>query len=325
MRNLRRFGRTIRYAFLHQRIWLKKRGTRVWYSLSYERKVTVLPFILWLLSFSLIGILYLHLFPAVFRTPLNLSLRVLSVILIGLLSMMLAAMVNSRANRSERKSRDAMARRIAYRVSLGGASRPLEPFALYLWPFDLPECLQRVRVPVTGADFSDDFGVAIGINEGNATLESVMQGAVGPYIPLVRFGGEPYMPFAIPVCAGIIDEVQNWFESFKTLAQRASLIFLLPGDSASIIKELRYLLNEGMQDRVVMIMPPGDIYVGLEASEWWRNVRSALEKYDVKLPRFISPGALFRLNASGEAASIHMPSDWSPDGLRGGLDDMGLL
>lgn len=168
-----------------------------------------------------------------------------------------------------------------------------EPFSLYLRSFSQEEKLKRKKgiwwyILLEG----DLFGID------RETLDMVMSAEVNTSYPMIALGrpGERLGAGRLPSTDA------DWEALVLLLMKQAKIIFIVPGTSKGVIKEIEHLKN--YFEKTIYIMPPPKYYYGDAegAEQHWHETRQTLTPHNVSLPAYSKKGALFMLDEQGHVA-----------------------
>src|SRR5206468_10707874 len=92
-------------------------------------------------------------------------------------------------------------------------------------------------------------------------------------MPLIGLGrpGETYG------AARIATSDDEWESLFQTLSRRATLVLMIPGDTPGTVKELVWLLRNGLTSKCVFIMPETFEYSEAAYRGNWPRIRETAE------------------------------------------------
>jgi|GEM_PF-6770819 len=87
---------------------------------------------------------------------------------------------------------------------------------------------------------------------------------------------------------------KDWFDVFKDLATRASLIMMMPAYSEGTFQEIKWLYENDMLHKCRFIMPPAFFNLDKErVSTYWYKTRQKAKAIGVRFPLYRKKGAVF--------------------------------
>ena len=144
---------------------------------------------------------------------------------------------------------------------------------------------------VAGHDFT-----LRGSPEPQQDMEAVLAEAMEPTAPLIALGdpGEQ-------IGAGRVRVPESeWETDFQKLAADAETILLRPSDTPGTLRECEWIVEQGLWDRTVLLMPLENTAYGWAAR--WASAVARLRERGVELPSYRSCGMLFKLDGRGTLA-----------------------
>jgi hypothetical protein len=212
------------------------------------------------------------------------SFLLIAGIIIGFITMHYA-----RAERRvEQEQRDKLARRIAAEVEQRIAKDPsgnkAPVFALYLRPFALENTIRSWKLVRGGLK-------TFFLESANMNFDYFLQDNLNYLdMPLVSIGLPDDQEGA-----GRVTMDGTWYKRFKRLADRAKVIFVVPGVDDGIKAEICSLRSSGLLLKVVFFKP-----------KWyprtaWADMKEFYEtKVGIEFPEYSSKHLSFRVDASGK-------------------------
>jgi hypothetical protein len=157
-----------------------------------------------------------------------------------------------------------------------------EPFALYLRPFDTTNKLMTQQVQTAhGPSMHIDF-------------ETLLERALELYFFLCGLGKSGEM-----IGAGRIEtEDDKWYKSFQLLAEKASLIVMIPSNHESTFQEMKHIAKNKLLYKCIFLMPE-TVDVNLDYDFVWMDTQLEALKLGWDLPDYNSCGGIFNLNNDG--------------------------
>lgn len=206
----------------------------------------------------------------------------------------------------DQSDRDDRAREIAGRLTADDPDSGVPPFAVYLRPFGSENLLA-----------TQPYSVVSGEIPQHIDAESLLQRALAPRLSLVALGA----PAAQQASGRFVAGEDAWQETASLLIRWARLLILLPSDRAGTMWEIRAIVQEGVLDRTIFLMPEtppaggGGIVTEIgpkkqfgitrervhfrdHASEW-AAARAAVRTEGLELPEYDDRGAVFTMAGDG--------------------------
>jgi len=173
-----------------------------------------------------------------------------------------------------------------------------ESFFLYLRPF----------VSTNAYRLSDShlnlFSWELWERDGFDDIERILARALRPTAKFVALG----KPGEHRGAARILTTEKAWQVELAALAEKATLIVLMPSSRPGTLWEVSYLKERSLFGKVVCIMPPSDngFYIATEPNteEEWNRTRSACSKLGIPMPDHIPGGALFMLDQTTKKIAL---------------------
>jgi hypothetical protein len=169
-------------------------------------------------------------------------------------------------------------------------------FSLYLRSFEQESSMKRKKniwwyILLEG----DIFGID------RETLDLMISSEVNSSFPMIAVGqsGEK-------LGAGRMSSTgKKWWDLIVLLMDRAKVMFIIPGTSKGVIKEMEYLYFHHYE-KTIIIMPPLKYYHGsLKAIEnHWEHSKQVLGTSGIHLPIYNPTGALCIINNQGQIIQI---------------------
>ena len=96
---------------------------------------------------------------------------------------------------------------------------------------------------------------------------------------------------------------ETWRQDFKRLADRATLIFIVPGDGAATLWEVEHLLSAKQLTKTVFVMPPASGFQAQWLQLAWDRFIAHPPLAQLELPAYWHRGAVFTLDERGRLAT----------------------
>ena len=101
--------------------------------------------------------------------------------------------------------------------------------------------------------------------------------------------------------ASAVSEGADWRLPVQTELREREIILLVPGSTPGMQWELRYLHEEGLLDRTLLMMLPAALYA--EAPALWQGSAAAAFEYGLGLPAYSAAGAVLRVTRDGRVTN----------------------
>jgi hypothetical protein len=208
----------------------------------------------------------------------------------GVVGLALAKLLARVERGAEQEQRNRLAEQLAAAVENGdGKDGEVRPFALYLRPFALESSLYG-WISGTGSKEAES------LESGAVTFDRFLQEHLNYLdIPLIRIGIRRKREGAGHVLTSDVE----WCDRFRKLADRAAVIFVVPGMSDGILEEVHWLMGRGLLTRTVFFQPKG-----YPRAAWQQVKTSHKEKEGLGLPEYSAKQVSFRLDSSGRCFDV---------------------
>jgi hypothetical protein len=127
------------------------------------------------------------------------------------------------------------------------------------------------------------------------TLEIALARALQPSVAFTYIGGPMHPGAASMITTG--SPSADWRIPVKMLVHDRDLILIVPGETPGMQWELRFLVEEHLLGRTMIVMLPAD--VDPQAAERWAGARAEASGFGLKLPAYRDRGGFFRLSGDG--------------------------
>jgi hypothetical protein len=151
------------------------------------------------------------------------------------------------------------------------------------------------------------------------SLELALGRSLGPEVSLFYMGGGLHPGAA--TMGSAVSERADWRLPVQTELREREIILLVPGNTAGMQWELRYLHEEGLLGRTLLMMLPSAIHA--EAPALWQGSAAAALEFGLALPPYSAAGAFLRMSPDGQVGN-RLPFDVvsMPGGLRNAIADL---
>lgn len=151
------------------------------------------------------------------------------------------------------------------------------------------------------------------------SLELALGRSLGPDVSLFYMGGGLHPGAA--TMGSAVSEGADWRLPVQTELREREIILLVPGSTPGMQWELRYLHEEGLLDRTLLMMLPAALYA--EAPALWQGSAAAAFEYGLGLPAYSAAGAVLRVTRDGRVTN-QLPFEVvsEPGGLRRAVADL---
>jgi hypothetical protein len=155
--------------------------------------------------------------------------------------------------------------------------------------------------------------------EGAVSLEIALARALSPEVALTYVGGAVH-PRAASMIATSSDKA-DWRLAVRLQISNRDLVILIPGYTPGMQWELRFLTEERMLDRTLLIMIPSGIEP--EAVGLWQGAQTWARTFGLQLPAYSPEGGFLRLDNDG-AVIRRLPFEavWNHDVLLTSISDL---
>jgi hypothetical protein len=127
------------------------------------------------------------------------------------------------------------------------------------------------------------------------TLEIALARALQPGVAFTYIGG-PMHPGAASMITTASPSA-DWRIPVKMLVHDRDLILIVPGETPGMQWELRFLVEEHLLGRTIIVMLPAD--VDPQSAERWAGARAEASGFGLQLPAYRGQGGFFRLSGDG--------------------------
>jgi hypothetical protein len=154
---------------------------------------------------------------------------------------------------------------------------------------------------------------------GGLSLEMALGRALGQEVSLFYMGGGLH-PGAASM-GSAISERADWRLPVKTELREREIIILVPGNTPGMQWELRFLHDEGLVNRTLLLMLPASLHA--DAPALWQGAAATALEFGLTLPAYSAAGAFVRITGDGRV-SHRLPFEAvaEPGGLRGAVADL---
>ena len=96
---------------------------------------------------------------------------------------------------------------------------------------------------------------------------------------------------------------EQWFDAFKLLATASYFILIIPSDSKSLLLEIEFIINNNLESKVLVYMPPSDQDQYKYVKTVWDRCCKYLSKANLNFPAYQKKGLLYVPNKDFSVAS----------------------
>jgi len=154
---------------------------------------------------------------------------------------------------------------------------------------------------------------------GGLSVEMALGRALGPEVSLFYVGGGLH-PGAADM-GSAVSERADWRLAVQIEFRERDLVVLVPGNTPGMQWELRFLHDEGLLDRTMLMMLPAALHP--EAPALWQGSAAAALEFGLTLPPYSAAGAFLRMSNDGRVSSrLPFEAISEPGGLRAAVADL---
>jgi hypothetical protein len=151
------------------------------------------------------------------------------------------------------------------------------------------------------------------------SLEMALGRALGPEVSLFYVGGGLH-PGAADMGSAVSARA-DWRLPVQIELRERDLVVLVPGDTPGMQWELRFLHDEGLLHRTLLVMLPAALHP--DAASLWEGSAAAAVEFGLALPHYAAAGGFFRLTTDGDVVRrVPFEAIQEPEGLRAVIADL---
>lgn len=151
------------------------------------------------------------------------------------------------------------------------------------------------------------------------SLEVALGRALGSEVSLFYVGGGLH-PGAANMGSAVSARA-DWRLPVQIELRERDLVVLVPGHTPGMQWELRFLHDEGLLDRTLLLMLPAALHP--DAAALWQGSTAAALEFDLTLPPYSAAGALLRMTRDGRVSSrLPFETIATAGGLRAAIADL---
>lgn len=170
-----------------------------------------------------------------------------------------------------------------------------------------------------GREAPDDFawtyspdGMDYQMRKGRSMITDLTKALNGvlPVVSISRYQFKNNVDLAHAIQVFSTDE--NWFETYRLLAEGAKSIVIIPGDSEGLWDEIKVIMNSDLREKAMIFQPPEmETEFDSNASQVWGSYQAIAtrmkKEFIVELPRFSSTGLFICLSKQKDMVSTSIP------------------
>lgn len=170
-----------------------------------------------------------------------------------------------------------------------------------------------------GREAPDDFAWTYGpdgmdyqMQKGRSMITDLTKALSGvlPVVSISRYQFKNTVDLAHAIQLYSTDE--NWFETYRLMADGAKSIVIIPGDSEGLWDEITVIMNSDLRKKAMVFQPPKmETEFDSNASQVWESYQAFTERmkkeFNVEFPRFSSNGLFICLDKQQNLVSTSIP------------------